>query len=203
MKKFSEYLMENVRDYTYSVKLAFKPDNEVMDKIEAALAKYSLVNISAPRSLPIQRIDKDFPGIKAPEVYVFTVTTAYPSTPYMIQRTIEAIGLELEKVSVCSTSHDKSMDEEDDAVAANTGDTALLDSDYQKDDNDKISSENYGDKYNEKLVKNSIGSTDQMIPKGFKKEKGKTLNDPEFKSGDRSAIGSTKNYIPKISSFAR
>ena len=72
---------------------------------------------------------------------------------------------------------------------------------YDGQDNKKISAENYGGDYNEKLVKNSIGSTDQVIPKEFKKTKGKTLND--IPTGDKSAMGSTKNKIPSVKSFAR
>ena len=79
MKTFSQFLAESVRNYIYNVKLSFKPDNETMTKIEQALAKYNVVSITAPRSLPIQRVDKDFPGINSPETYVFTVEVAYPA----------------------------------------------------------------------------------------------------------------------------
>ena len=63
MKKFSEFLAESVRNYEYNIKLAFKPDNEMMTAIENALQKYNLVSITQPKSLPIQRVDKDFPGM--------------------------------------------------------------------------------------------------------------------------------------------
>jgi len=203
MKKFSEFLAESVRNYEYNVKLAFKPDNEMMGAIENALQKYSLVSITAPKSLPIQRVDKDFPGFKAPETYVFTVELAYPSSANMIRHTIASVGFQFEQVAVSSPQHDASMDKEDNDVAANTSDKALLDRPYDPQNNEEISGENFGDNYNDRLVKNSIGSTDQMIPREFKRTNGKTLNDKEFKIGKESAVGSKQNKIPPVKSFAR
>lgn len=203
MKKFSEYLIESVRNYLYTVKLSFKPSDEVLSKIEQALAKYELVDITSVRSQPIKRVDVDFPGISNPETYIFNVSVAYPAPAEFIRHTIASVGLELETVVVSNTEHEASMDEEDNNIAKNTSDKALLDQNYPKQDNKVIADDNYGTAYNEKLVKNAAGSTDQIIPKELRKEKGKTLNDPEFKTGTKSAVGSTKNTLPKVTSFAR
>lgn len=203
MKKFSEFLAESVRNYSYNVKLAFKPDNEMMTAIENALQKYNLVSITQPKSLPIQRVDKDFPGLKTPETYVFTVELEYPSSANMIRHTIASVGFAFEQVAVSSSQYDASMDKENDDVAKNTSDKALLDRPYDPQNNEEISGETFGDAYNERLIKNSIGSTDQVIPKEFKKTKGKTLNDKEYKIGEKSAVGSTKVSKPPVKSFAR
>jgi hypothetical protein len=215
MKKFSEFLAESVRNYKFIVKLSFKPDNEMMTAIENALQKYNLVSITQPKSLPIQRVDKDFPGMNSPETYTFEAETAYPSSQNMLRHTIASVGFAFETVCVLTgepdsmyfpdgqPSHFDSMNKENDSVAKNTGKSALLDSNYDPQNNEEISGENFGDTYNEKLVKNSIGSTDQLIPKEFKKIKGKTLNDPEFKIGKESAMGSSPVKKPVIKSFAR
>jgi hypothetical protein len=201
MKKFSEFLAESIKNYSYSVKLNFKPDNDLLSKIEQALAKYELIDITGVTSQPIQRVDKDFPGIKNPEVYVFKVTVAYPAPAEFIRHTISSIGLELENVCVTNTEHDDSMNKENDAVAKNTSDKALLDQDYPKDDNKVIADDNYGDEYNSRLIKNSAGATDQIIPKELRKVKGNTLND--IPVGTKSAMGSVKPTIPTVRSFAR
>lgn len=215
MKKFSDFLTESVRNYKYIVKLAFKPDNETMSAIENALQKYSITSITQPRSLPIKRRDADFPGLVTPETYQFEVEVKYPAPAENIRHTIAIIGLSLENVYVATgepdsiyfpagqPSHTASMDKQDDDVSNNTSDEALLNKGYDAQDNQAISGEHFGDSYNEKLVKNSIGSTDQMIPKEFKKTKGATLNDPEFKIGEKSAVGSTKVKKPPVRSFAR
>jgi hypothetical protein len=215
MKKFSEFLAESVRNYEYNVKLAFKPDNEMMTAIENALQKYNIVSITAPRSLPIQRVDKDFPGLKTPETYIFKVVVSYPAPAEFIRHTIASVGFEFEQVRVLTgepnsiyfpagvPSNMDSMNTENDAVTANTSDTPLLQKGYDPQNNEEISGENYGDGYNERLVKNSIGSTDQVIPREFKKINGKTLNDKEFEIGKKSAVGSTINKRPPVRSFAR
>jgi len=208
MKKFSQFLAESIRNYEYSVKLSFKPDNDTMTKIEQALSKYTVVNISAVKSTPIRRTDTDFPGINSPEIYMFTVEVAYPASEDMIRHTIANVGLELEQV-VCkvTASHDESVAAEEAAIARNTGEKALLQTDYEGQDNKAISAENFGGDYNEKLVKNSIiGSTQQIIPKDLKKHQeignnGKTLND--IPTGDNSAVGSKKVKKPDVKSFAR
>ena len=207
MKKFSEFLAESIRNYLYIVKISFLPDNDTMDKIEQALSKYTVVNISKPVSRPISRIDDDFPGVLAPETYQFTVEVAYPASEDMIRHTIANIGLALEQV-VCkvTASHDESVAAEEAAIAKNTGEKAWLDTDYEGQNNSKISAENYGGDYNEKLIKNSIGSTQQIIPKDLKKHQeignnGKTLNDIPI--GDKSPVGSVKNQKPSVKSFAR
>ena len=211
MKKFSEYLAEQIRNYEYQVKLSFLPDNEMMTAIENALQKYNLISITKPKSLPIQRIDKSFPGMKSPETYVFTVEIAYGAPAEFIRHTIASVGFAFETVSVASTSlvpgittdHVTSVEKEEDGIDANTRRHPLLTKDYEPQNNEEISGENFGDTYNEKLVKNSIGSTDQVIPAEFKKTRGKTLNDPEFKVGKDSAVGSKKIQKPVIKSFAR
>jgi len=211
MKKFSEFLAENVRKYEYAVKLSFKPDNEMMNAIETALQKYNLASITQPKSLPISRVDKDFPGMVAPETYVFKVEVDYPASADTIRHTIASVGFAFEQVSVASTSlvpginvdHVTSVEQEEEKIDANTRRHPLLNKDYEPQNNEEISGENFGDVYNERLVKNSIGSTDQIIPKNFKKVKGATLNDPEFKIGKDSAMGSKPVKKPAVKSFAR
>jgi hypothetical protein len=211
MKLFSEFLAENIRKYEYNVKLSFKPDNEMMAAIENVLQKYNLSSITQPKSLPIARIDKDFPGMIAPEIYVFKVEVDYPASTDMIRHTIASVGFAFETVAVSSASltwginkdHDTADAEQEASIAKNTGDKPLLDSPYDPQNNEEISGENFGDTYNSRLVKNSIGSTDQIIPREFKKIKGAQLTDAEYKIGKESAVGSTVNKLPPIKSFAR
>lgn len=215
MKKFSEYLSESIRNYKYIVKLSFNPDNEMMNAIENALQKYKLVSITSPRSLPIQRIDKDFPGLKSPETYAFEVEVQYGAPAHFISHTIASVGFPFENVCVLTgepnsiyfpagvPSHFDSMNKENDSVAANTGEKPLLDKPFDPQNNEEISDENFGTNYNERLVKNSMGSTDQIIPKNLKKIRGKQLTDNEYKIGVKSAVGSTVNPKPVVKSFSR
>src|SRR6516165_5643223 len=138
MKKFSEYLAESTRNYEYNIKLAFKPDDLMMNAIETALQKYHLVSITKPKSLPIQRTDKDFPGINSPETYLFKVAVTYPAPAEFIRHTISLLGMAFEQINVTTgepnsiyfnpnqPSHDQSMEDEDNNMAKNTSETPLL-----------------------------------------------------------------------------
>ena len=215
MKKFSEFLAESMRNYSYKIFLSFKPDNEMMAAIENALQKYNLVSITQPKSLPIRKIDQNFPGVNSPETYVFNVEVSYPAPSIAIRHTIASVGFAFETVSVVTgepdsiyfpagqPSHFDSMNKENDAVVKNRDGKPLLDKPYDPQNNEEISGENFGDTYNSKLVKNSMGSTDQVIPKEHKRIKGKTLNDGEFKIGKDSAMGSKPVKKPAVKSFAR
>jgi hypothetical protein len=199
MKSFRQYLLESQRQYHLTIKLAFKPDTETLDAIEQALQRFQLDSITAPKSLPIKRVDKDFPGVNSPETYAIQIVLNYPTTADFVRNTIANIGLELQQVSVVSTDHAESVDIEEENIGKNTSDKPLLQTEYEKQDNKKISSENFGDAYNEKLVKNAAGSMDEIVPKNLRKTKGKTTNDLPI--GTKSAISGT-NKIPKVKSFA-
>ncbi len=207
MKKFSDFLAESIRNYRYNIKINFKPEADTLDKIEQALQKYTVASISTPRSLPIMRVDKDFPGINNPETYVITVELMYPTSSDMVRHTVASLGLALESVVVSNVEHDESLATEESEIAGNTSEQALLDREYPAQDNKKISKENYGDDHIQDFVANVIGSTDQMIPKDLKKKlqdrSGETLNDPKFTIGKKSAMGSNKVNLPVVKSFSR
>jgi len=212
MKKFSQYLTESKHTYDFVVKLAFKPDEEMLSEIEKALAKYTLVHISSVRSLPIQREDLDFPHIKNPEVYTFEISTEYPVPFENIRHTIASIGLKFEEVVVKTAEPKDSLyfpkgmadrfkgtENQKNDVIDDSG--RLLGRDYIPQNNAEISEQNFGTEYNKKLVKNSIGSTQSVIPSEFKVKKDALLGDDEV--GTKSAMGSTKVKKPVIKSFAR
>jgi len=198
MKKFSQYLTEYKRNYRYNVKLAFKPDSDTMQKIEQAMQRYSLVSITAPKSLPIQKTDKSFPGMNSPETYLFSVEVEYPASQDMIRKVIADMGMDFQSVAVSNLEFDLSQEQEMAALANMNGKT-LIGSDYEPQDNKAISKANYGNEFVKDFVNNL--ETGKMVPEKFKKEKAENFND--LPAGTKSPVGSTKNYKPEIKSFAR
>lgn len=199
MKTFRQYLQESKKQYKFQIKLTFKPDNDLLDDIEKALARFDIDSISAPKSLPISRQDKDFPGLDNPETYVLQVVLNFPTTADFVRHTIAAIGLETEQVAVSSLDHADSVMSEEDKIAKNSGQNPLLQSEYENQSNKDISDDNFGSAYNDKLVKNAAGSMETIVPKEFRKNKAETTN--ELPQGKKSAISGT-NKIPKVSSFS-
>ena len=197
MKTFRQYLEESKKDHKFTIKVAFKPSDELLDQIEKALARFDLISISKPKSLPIKKVDSDFQGIYCPETYAIEASLRYPATPQVIQNVLSQINMDLELVNIIDAGHDESVTKEQEAIEKNS-DGALLDKDYEKQDNKKITDENFGTDYNEKLVKNSLSGSSAAVPNPPKKAQ--TTND--LPQGNKSAVGSTKNKLPKVKSFA-
>lgn len=197
MKTFRAYLEESKQDYKFTIKVAFKPSDELLDQIEKALARFDLISISKPKSLPIQKIDSDFQGIYCPETYAIQAALRYPATPQVIQNVLSQINMDLELVNIVDTNHDESVTKEQEEIEKNA-DGALLGKEYEKQDNKAITDANFGADYNEKLIKNSVKGTSSAVPNPPKPAE--TTND--LPQGKQSAMGSTKNKLPKVDSFA-
>lgn len=216
MKKFSQYLTESTRNYEYIIKFAgVNPNDDMLHKISDALDKYNLVSMLPVKSLPIRQHDKDFPSMENPEVYTTKIQVTYPAPAEFIRHTIASLGLAFQDVYVATgepngslyfpygphVSHEACMQAEEDGQEKNTTNAPILSRQYDIQDNEEISGDHYGTDYNHRLIKNSIGSTEQMIPKAFKDIPAKFLGDDEV--GLKSAMGSTKTKIPTVRSFAR
>lgn len=197
MKNFREYLEESKRNYSYTIKMAFKPNDELLDEVEKALARFDLISLSKPQSMPIQKIDSDFHGIFCPEVYILKAVFGYPATPQIIQGVLSQVNMDLELVNVVSTDHDESVKKEQEDIEKND-DGALLGKDYEKQDNKKISADNFGSEYNDKLVKNSL-TKKVTVPNP--PDPAITTND--LPQGKTSPVGSHQNKLPKPKSARR
>ena len=196
MKTFTQYLMETKKQYNVRIKLNFKPSDEDVNKIEAALNQFELVSSSKPKSLPIQKVDNHFPGVDSPEVYFIDAVLDYPASGDQVRVAIlNNTMIPQHNFAVTSTDWDTSMRDQDASVQKNS-DKALLLSPLEDQHIDVESV--YGDKYNEKLVHNAK-SGKINVPNA--PAKAKTTNDSP--QGKKSPVGSTKNKRPDITSFAK
>ena len=80
MKKYSEYLTEAYNGKQYECKIGVAGDNEgVADKLETALKKFGLVNITPGKKTPIQERPLDFPQLQNEEVTYYEASVTYPT----------------------------------------------------------------------------------------------------------------------------
>ena len=80
MSTFTEYLTEATKSYDYKIKVAGDIDKDFTSRMETALGKFELQNMSAGKKTPIQKLPLDFPALSNEAVTIFDVTTAYPVT---------------------------------------------------------------------------------------------------------------------------
>jgi hypothetical protein len=81
MSTFKDYLTESTKSYDYKIKVAGNLDSDFASKLESALAKFELANISAGKKTPIMTMPLDFPRLSNEEVTIYDVTTNYPESP--------------------------------------------------------------------------------------------------------------------------
>ena len=85
MSEFSKYLTETSKQYDYRIKVAGEVSDDFGTRMETALAKYDIANLSAGKKTPIQEHPLDFPSLKNHEVTIFDLTTNYPASPREIK----------------------------------------------------------------------------------------------------------------------
>jgi len=81
MSTFKDYLTESVKSYDYKIKVAGDLDKDFASKLESALAKFEVANMSAGKKTPIMTLPLDFPMLSNEQVTIFDVTTNYPESP--------------------------------------------------------------------------------------------------------------------------
>ena len=88
MKSFTEILNESKRVYEFKIGIAGELPEECETSIKTCLAKYSIVELSAPKKTPIQERPLDFPQLENTEVHYYNVSLNYPTTPDVLQEYI-------------------------------------------------------------------------------------------------------------------
>ncbi len=80
MSTFKDYLTESAKSYDYKIKVAGELDKDFASKLESALAKFEVANMSAGKKTPIMTLPLDFPALSNEQVTIFDVTTNYPAS---------------------------------------------------------------------------------------------------------------------------
>jgi hypothetical protein len=152
MKTFKQYLMENVKEYKFRIKYAGTLTDAQLTRLEMAVGKYNLKDISKPKVTPIQEHPLDFQTLKNSEVSILDVTVTYPTTVEMLRNELtEYAGMHGSHLIVINPNNpsevarEKNLEEQDKDY-----ETKLTDAEYK--DAKEYEAE-FGDKYNENLLK--------------------------------------------------
>jgi hypothetical protein len=85
MKTFAEYLTESKKTYEFKIGVAGEVPEGFEDKLETALQKYSVHNMSSGKRTPISERPLDFPQLQNVEVTYYEVELQYPTTVQVLQ----------------------------------------------------------------------------------------------------------------------
>jgi hypothetical protein len=180
MKTFRHYLAESVRTYRYTIKIAGDIDKNFVDMFKYNLTKFDPVNISDPKSTPIQKDPYGFPDLHNQAIHVFKAEFKYPATEPMIQQIVQLLGKNINSVRVITTDYDESVNKEGEQYEKEAEHSpVLLHTDLE--DNGKQASKDYANQY-----------LDQVIPKkptfDYQFDAPKT---PNAKNTSKENIGTT------------
>lgn len=151
MKSFKEYLTEGKKEYKFRIKYAGTLEDQEINRIEMALGKYSVTDMSKPKTTPIQEHPMDFQTLKNSEVSMIDVTVNYPTTSAVMRNELtEYAGISGSHLVVINADHPEEIAREEAAAADEDKEyEPLLDSEYAEDKKDPT----FGDKYNENMLK--------------------------------------------------
>jgi hypothetical protein len=202
MKNLHDYIAERNSNYSFRIKVAKQNPKDIMEEIKNALNAYELVDITTPKSLPVQE-HREFPKWGPCECWQFEATVSYPTTQVQIAQLLkERTGMQAEWVCV----YGKQQADDNDAFEAYGKDhegALLLDDKLQ----DVPGAQDLvGDKRKDSMLK----ELDAQSPKltGFKDPKltsqqssektpaAKTTN--QLPQGTRSPVGSQQNKLPQV-----
>ena len=140
--------MESVHTYNYTIKIAGQVDKNFLDMFKYNLNKFDPVNISEPKSTPIQKDPYGFPNLSNQSVTIIKAEFRYPATEPMIQQIAQLLGYQVDMVRVVSTNFDDSINSEMVGYENEMSHTPLLNHPELEEQPDaKAANKAYGDSY--------------------------------------------------------
>lgn len=201
MKSLHDYIAERNSNYSFRIKVAKQNPKDIMEEIKNALDAYELVDITAPKSMPVQE-HREFPKWGPCECWQFEATVAYPTTSVQIAQLLkERTGMQAEWVCVYGKQQ---ADQNDYAEAYGKDHTGSLLLDGELKDvpggQDLV-----GDKRKDSLLKELdkrsalLTGPDKPDSVSFKMEKTKPAQTTNtLPQGTKSPVGSQQNKLPPV-----
>ena len=85
MKSLKTYITESVHTYNCTIKIAGDVDKNFLDLFKYNLSKFDPIDISAPKTTPIQKDPYGFPNLINESVTILKCKFRYPAIEPMIQ----------------------------------------------------------------------------------------------------------------------
>jgi hypothetical protein len=148
MRSLKHFIVESIHTYKYTIKIAGTIDKEFLDMFKYNLNKFDPVEISEPKSTPIQKSPYGFPNLENESVTLIKVEFRYPATEPMVQQLAQLLGYNVNMVRMVATHYDDSVDSEMMGYENEMKDSPLLDKEQMGEQPDaKEASKAYGDSY--------------------------------------------------------
>lgn len=148
MKSLKHYIVESVKTYNYTIKIAGEVDKNFIDMFKFNLKKFDPIKISDPVSTPIQKSPYGFPEVTNQPITIMKAEFRYPATEPMIQQIAQLLGYNVNMVRAIQTGFDDSINTEADEYANQMKDSPVLThTEMEEEDGAKAASKAYGGSY--------------------------------------------------------
>jgi hypothetical protein len=183
MKSFRNYLAESVRTYKYKIKIAGEPSKNFIDMFSHNLSKFDPVKIGEPKSTPIQKDPRGFPGLKDQAVTIIDVEFRYPATEPMVKQMAQLLRYDENMVIMVQSTYNDSLDKE--AEMYSNQPSPLLTA-GQLEDNGKDAAKEYADSYLGRIKEQEAG---KALKHKFDAKETKSAHDPFNKKAIQKSEG--------------
>jgi hypothetical protein len=109
MRSLKQFIMESIHTYEYTVKIAGEVDDKFIDMFKFNLKKFDPIEMSEPKTTPIQKDPYGFPGVSNVPVTLIKCKFRYPATEPMIQQLAQLCGYNVNMVRLVKTGYDESV----------------------------------------------------------------------------------------------
>ena len=193
MSTFKDYLTESAKSYDYKIKVAGEIDKDFGSKLESALAKFEVANMSAGKKTPIMTLPLDFPALSNEQVTIFDVTTNYPASSNVMKEYLSDI-LKVPATHIVVRKPGEPTEEyQNDMQVAKKSEYANKLHDIEYKDAPKVNAEDYhSTKANMGLLKELL--KDREVNKDAPKEKENSMSKEE--EGTPSPLSKSSNPHP-------
>lgn len=148
MKSLKHYIVESVKTYNYTIKIAGEVDKNFIDMFKFNLKKFDPIKISDPVSTPIQKSPYGFPEVTNQPITIMKAEFRYPATEPMIQQIAQLLGYNVNMVRAIQTGFDDSINGEAEEYANQMKDSPVLTHEEMGEESGaKEASKQYGDSY--------------------------------------------------------
>lgn len=169
MKSLKQYIVESVKTYNYTIKIAGNIDKNFMDLFKYNLNKFDPVKISDPVTTPIQKSPYGFPNLANQSVNIIKAEFRYPATEPMIQQIAQLLGYNVNMVRVIDSRFDDSINSESEGYANEMShNPLLLHPELEEQPGAKEANKNYSDSYLSSIKQQSEGSKIDIPYEGAK-----------------------------------
>lgn len=152
IRSFKKYLMESARTYSYRIKIAGTPDKNWVDMFCINLQKYDPVEISQPRSTPIQKDPYGFPGLENQSITIIDAKFKYPVIEPFIKQLARLLNYDENNVRLIQSNYDDSINGEEQQYQNQQEHSPLLNQ-AELADGGKQASKDYADQYLTNIMK--------------------------------------------------